>query len=395
MKRIFIFIPGYYGTTLVEEESNQLLWPSARDVLFGKKTLALKIPDIPIPGTMNLRAEKLVEKVNIVGPFYKEEAYEKSILLLRKLCRHHHDKVHTLPWDWRMDPIHAIRKLHNLVEEIKEEHKQSNQLCEINIISHSFGSLIAAYYLRYGDQDYFSAKENWHGLRSVQKVILAAAPYRGLMAMFRNMHKGLQMGLNDQLQSALAFCSFESSYYLLPPSGMDLVFDTNFQEHSLNLHDVNNWKKHRWGFFSEKINLPKSNLLAFETFTDLHLQRSRKLIELMDAPIQNNEITEEPAAQILYIQGTGRATVDKGIWLPHSTDKNNLLYYPLEVKKQFPRLPLSKLTTDGDLTVPSFSSRLPDAFEPFVVKKIISKYEHLQLLQHATAQAQIKDFLSN
>jgi hypothetical protein len=384
-RKVVIFIPGYYGTTLIEPSTGRLVWGDTKEVLFGRKTLAMPIPGVKIPGAIDLFPHDLIPDKKILGGLVKEDAYDKTITFLKNLG---HKAIFPVAWDWRRDPLDGVHRLHKKVLEVKNLFPDH----EIILVSHSFGSLIASYYLRFGTQDYFSAKESWEGLEHFSKVVLSASPYRGLMAIFRNMHYGIKFGLNHKMQTPLAFSTFESSYYLLPPSGLDLVRDENENLHSLNLHDPTNWIKNKWGLFHESLKFSHVTQNSREEFIATHLSRAKKFHSLIDSPIIDQPRVKK---KLLYLSGYGFKTVHHGVWLKNHPSPNVFLYYPKNFKKWKSKLHPDSVFNDGDSTIPDFSLELPSSLKSIETKIIKQKMSHLDSLQHIDSHKIIFDFLTN
>ncbi len=385
-KQVAIFVPGYYGTTLQDEKTGKLIWGDTKEVLFGKKTLALPIEGIIIPGASVLKPFSLINDKKILGGLIREDAYDKTISHLNKIGI---QTIYPLAWDWRRDPALGIIALSELVKKTKSLHPDSSLV----LISHSFGSLITSYYLRYGIQDFNKAKENWEGINHFDKIILSATPFRGLMAIFRNMHYGIKFGLNHNMQTALAFSSFESSYYLLPPPGLDLVQDETGELHSLDLHNPMKWKNNRYGLFHDNCGLSNESETAHEArikFIDYHIARARAFHQLMDAPI---EIKPKIVKPILYLSGHGQKTVHHGVWLKKNASANIFLYYPKHFKKWKITINPEHVYGDGDSTVPDFSLELPSFLKELKTKEIRLKKTHLNVLQSIESQKIITAFL--
>ena len=249
---------------------------------------------------------------------------------------------------------------------------------------------MASYYLRFGTQDYFSAFENWEGLKHFSKIILSATPFRGLMTVFRNMLNGIKFGLNHNMQTPLAFCTFESSYYLLPPPGLDLVRDQNENSISLNLHEPINWINNNWGLFHEKLNLSSDSLEARKLYIDNHLKRALKLHQLIDSPSDFSPPTQK---NILYLSGHGSRTLHQGVWLRNISRNNVFLYYPKDFKKWKSHFHPDIVYGEGDSTIPEFSLKLPNSFKVLNPKIIHEKRGHIETIQHKNAHQAIYDFI--
>lgn len=383
--QIAILVPGYYGSTLIDHTTGREIWGDAREIFFGRKTLALPIPGVPIPGALNLRANSVIPDKKILGGLLKEDSYDKTIALLKTIgCI----EIFLVAWDWRKDPIEGIRKIDQTVKLAHAKYPDH----EIIFISHSFGSLISSYYLRYGAQDFFDAKETWEGMKYFSKIILSAAPFKGLMSIFRNMHHGIRFGFNHNMQTPMAFCTFESSYYLLPPAGLDTVFDEELNLQSLNLYNPMNWIENRWGLFHEQLNLPKESIGARKNFLSLHLGRSLKWQELIHAPLA---LKPDNIVPILYLTGKGMKTSNNGVWLKNHHDPNIFLYYSKNFKKWKSKINPDVVFCDGDQTVPDFSLELPEAFKELNTSIVEDERGHLDILQHLSSQVKISHFIKS
>ena len=383
-KTIAIFVPGYYGSTLIEPNSKKEIWGDARELFFGRKTLAMPIPGMNVPGALNLIPHQLIPDKKILGGLLKEDAYDKTIALLNSLGV---EEIFPVAWDWRRDPILGIRRLDQVVKEARNKYPDHQML----LVSHSFGSLISSYYLRYGAADYSEAIENWEGQKYFSKIILSATPFRGLMAMFRNMLYGIKFGLNHNMQTPLAFSTFESSYYLLPPPGLDTIFDDTGNIIHLNLHDPMNWIENRWGLFHEKLNLPIESSEARKNYVSHHLARAKQWHQLIDAPMSS---MPKEKKSLLYLSGYGFKTTNNGVWLKNHPSPNIFLYYPKNFKKWKTTMSHDQVFGDGDLTVPDFSLKLPEAIKTaFNIQHVHEKRGHLDILQHPESQKKITEFL--
>ncbi len=384
-KKIIIFIPGYYGSTLLNPSTGREVWGDAREIFFSRSTLAMPIPGMSIPGAMELVAHQLIPDKKVLGGLLKEDAYDKTISLLKDTSA---TEIISIAWDWRRDPLHGVIKLDEEVKKAKKKYPDH----QFQLVSHSFGSLVASYYLRFGAKDYFEANETWEGLKHFSSVVLSACPFRGLMAIFRNMHYGIKFGLNHNLQTPLAFSTFESSYYLLPPPGLDKVLDENQNILSLNLHDPVNWHKNKWGLFHHGLKFSDETLSVRSDYLSLHLGRARKFHELIDSPLENHPDQKIP---LLYSSGFGSKTVHHGVWLNNLSESSVFLYYPKNFKKWKSKLDPDVVYGDGDSTIPDFSLKLPCAFEEIGTSIIQQKLGHLESLQHKDSQKIIFDFLVN
>ena len=385
-KKVAIFVPGYYGSTLIDRKSGRLIWGDAREIFIGRKSLALPIPGMKTPGALDLEPYQLIPDMKVFGGLLKEEAYDKTIALLKSIGT---QEVFSVAWDWRREPHLGVLRIDQTVKEAREKYPDA----EIILASHSFGSLISSYYLRYGTLSYQEAKEqkeSWDGLKHFSHIILSACPFRGLMAMFRNMHYGIKFGLNHNMQTALAFSSFESSYFLLPAPGNAEVLDESKKLQTLDLYNLDNWIENKWGLFNEQLKLPSDSFEARKKFLKKHLEAAKLFHELTLAPIEKAPVSKKP---LIYLSGFGFKTVHRGVWHFHKDKKNVFLFYPKNFKKWKSKLTPESVYGDGDLTVPDFSLELPISMEHLKTIHVKKKLGHLDILQHPSSQEKIKEFL--
>jgi pimeloyl-ACP methyl ester carboxylesterase len=376
MKTI-LFVPGYYGSTLLDADSKEKIWISLGQALFNKNSLAAPIPGVDVPGLRELIPGQMLEQVTVFMAYGKMKAF------FEKLAAEKGWNFRAIPYDWRKDPLEGIR----LIGQAVDEAKQSDQ-DEVHLIGHSQGAWLCAYYLRYGTQDYFAddmAKmETWEGLRKVDKVVLATAPFRGTMGLLRNTFYGVPIGPNSTLQSPLAFSMNPSTYYLLPPKDLAVALDENLNVIRLPLHQAEFWRDNNLGLFRKQLELSASSRAASFEFLKTQLARAARLHEMTLAPA-NGEVPRKP---LLYFTGHGRPTVEKG--LRHD---EQYLYYPRHLKKLRPEVSSRVVNVDGDGTLTSTSQALPPALMTLSPQIENIKMEHLELLHHPSSQKKIAEFL--
>lgn len=376
MKTI-LFVPGYYGSYLLDADSKEKVWITLGQALFNKKTLAVPISGMEIPGARELIPGDLIEQVSVFM------AYGRTRSFLEKLASEKGWRFEAVPYDWRKDPLEAIHRIDQAVRHAKVSDKD-----EVYLMGHSQGAWLCAYYLRFGVQDYFAGSlkqmETWDGLKLVDKAILAAGPFRGTMSLLRNTFNGIPIGTNLTLQSPLFFSTAPSTYYLLPPKEQMLALDEKLQPLSLDLHRPEFWREKQLGLFQPRFEFSKSAQAAAFDFLKTHLERSQRLHELMLSPATN----EAPKKSLLSISGHGRATMERGI-----RHEETFLYYPRHIKKYRPDVSSRVTFVDGDGTLSAETQVLPQAFLTLNPQVISLKQEHLELLQSASSQKLIAEFL--
>ena len=208
------------------------------------------------------------------------------------------------------------------------------------------------------------------------------------------MYHGLQAGFNSQLLSGISYSSFPSSYFFLPPSDDNVVLTHDLKEIQLPLWDPERWLKNNWGIFQKNSGVKKTSLAEMKKFLELWLSRARKFQELTLAPLESFP----SPTPILYFQGTGTKTTDRGIWMQSArTQENIFLFYSRDFfrwKQHFAWIQLNLVASDGDSLIPSRSSELPPAFREIGAHTVKAKLNHLDVLQKASQQNHLTQFLS-
>jgi hypothetical protein len=373
-RKIILFIPGYYGSTLVSKKSGKLRWVKFSDFFFHKKNLTMTVRGTSIQASEELIPGEVLTHVNIIPYLFKIDSYGKTLSQLSAFARRENYTVETAIYDWRDDFISSLKRID---EKIKSLTKNKN--VELHIVAHSTGALLMSYYLRYGSQDVIAPVENWEGARLIHKAVLAAAPFHGLMVLLRDTEHGTTKGLNNEMLSAKDYSSFKSSYMFLPPKGEDigLHLKTN-NEIELKLHDSATWEKNRWGIFKF---LSEKEFPAGRIFIEECMSRSQQFHDLLRAPIKNSPPEN---FSLLYLSGKGHKTVQLALV---SEDE--------AAKRQRVDFNLPETNVDGDGTVTAASGRPLEFFKKLNHQFIETEDSHLNVVAKASNQHKIQAFLKN
>jgi pimeloyl-ACP methyl ester carboxylesterase len=366
-KKILLFIPGYYGSTLIEEKNNKVRWIKASTVLFSQTGVADEIPGTDIGSKNKLVVGGMLESVPVIPGIWEVNAYKKVAQLLEAFANTHKMKFETVSYDWRDD---FVGNLKTIDEKIKSFNLKEED--ELSIVAHSQGGLLMAYYLRYGAQDVDTAKENWEGTRHIKKLALIAPPLHGLMILFRDIGEGTSIGLNRSLLSARDYSTFKSSYFFLPPKGEDVGIKDD-QKLSLGIHDIDKWQANKWGPFKFAT---ASEVPTVRTFVEKYMKRSEKFHALLRAPVESSPAKKIP---LLHMRGLGHKTLE----LARLKMKDGIIDYDFKKKDG----------VDGDGTVTAVSSAPLSYFKEFDFTTIDTKYGHLDVVAEPNAQSFIQEFL--
>ncbi|MDD4974335.1 MAG: hypothetical protein PHY93_08275 [Bacteriovorax sp.] len=373
-RRIILFVPGYYGSRLVDQKSSKIRWVRLLDFFFSQKGIPTTVPGTNIIASEELVPSEVLKQVTLVPYLVKIDSYGKTLSILEAFASQHQMVVETAPYDWRDDFVSSLKLIDN---KIKSLDLQSTD--ELYVVSHSTGSLLMAYYLRYGAQDVDGAvEENWEGLKYIKKAVLAAAPFHGLMVLLRDTEHGTTKGFNRNLMSARDYSSFKSSYMFLPPKGEDMGYNSDDQkEVLLNLHDPKTWENNNWGIFKF---IKVSEKEAAKKFIDTYMSRSQKFHDLLRAPIKNNPYKKIP---ILYTWGAGHKTVQKGFV---AKDENGKLSREINFA-------LKDCLVEGDGTVTCESGKPLNYFKSLDLILQPTNLSHLKVIASKKNQKVIQEFI--
>lgn len=366
-RKIILFVPGYYGTTLIEKETSRVRWVKVSDFVFSQKGIATTVPGTNIIADTELIPGDILKDVTLVPIIFKIDSYGKTIKALTEFANKHEMIVETVAYDWRDDFINSIKLID---EKIKSLNLTSDD--ELSVVSHSTGALLMSYYIRYGAQDVDHAVENWEGLKYINKAVLASAPFHGLMVLLRDTEDGTIKSVNKQLMSARDYSSFKSSYLFLPPEGEDIGFNlSDKKEILLGLHKTETWENNKWGLFKF---IEDSQRPAARKFISTYMGRSQKFHELLRAKIQ---VTPPKKIPLFYTWGSGHKTIQNGF-----VDQNKKIDFTLKESK-----------VDGDGTVTTASARPLDYFNSLNLIVHPTKFSHLKVISDKENQKKIQEFL--
>ena len=377
-----IFIPGFYGTRLVQTGDRKVVWISAWQALFGSKTAART--GFGVAGERALAPGTVLDGIPVIPGIYAKDVYAAFLGKLRARLGAR-PRIHLFAYDWREDYFAAVQQLARLVSELKHRGATS-----IAIIAHSMGGLITSYYLRYGSQAPEEAVETWEGASHIDKVVLATVPFKGSMTAFHNMKHGARFGLNTTLIKAQAFATFPSVYEMMPTYA-PVLLDDGLKPLPHTLYESELWERYGWGFLdtatrvSEHIRQKRLALVTAALHTGKHLY------ERLHAPLGHSPPLE---TQMLYVFSRSHPTLARAVLLD-AESAPTLLFHRDEFAKHLPQQPYRALFEDGDETVSVQSAQLPPAYTHALaaVTECDSRAAHSQVLNDRAIRNIIFTFL--
>jgi pimeloyl-ACP methyl ester carboxylesterase len=229
-ERPVVFIPGILGSKL--SDGSRLVWG-------GRNSLAnfAELEITPSGPVKPLKATGLVDRIDVLGPFWVIHQYDDLINTLHKLGYHDdtsNPDLFLFPYDWRESNFDTAKKFDAFVA-----HTPALRQGRFDLIAHSMGGIVAKIWLtEYG------------GAAKVRKVIYLGTPFQGSQNAFGTLSDGwgpfanlLAGGIETMRRVML---SFPSIYELLPT--YDKCCRLGVPEHyqAINIFDPSIWNKYEW-----------------------------------------------------------------------------------------------------------------------------------------------------
>ncbi len=376
METKVLFIPGYMGSILEERHSHKVRWVRISDFFSNNWDLSMTETYSDFPVKNDLVPGELLFKVKVIPNLFEVESYNKTFYHLQKFCANTNRELHYVTFDWRDDFYHSILRISNKIDELTSDGGK------IEIIAHSTGGLLASYYLRYGNQDFDCAIENWYGTQKISKMALVASPFRGALSLLRHMNEGTTALRNKKLLSSLDYSTFKSSYFFIPHRKFQKFQLIKGKERllidGLDLTSVNTYKKNNWGpFKNDHLKILPVNESKLQGVID----RGVRFQNLMQKEV---EIKPLQKIKIFVLRGVGRLT----------------FFYPTINENQFNKIPLNisykkNERVDGDGIVASVSSEPLDWFSEHNLGVHTNGEEHLKIISNFHSQKIIHQFLTS
>ena len=228
-QRPLIFIPGILGSRLVDD-SGRVMWGERNSYLnFGELEIT---PSGPVRA---LKADGLVEKINVLGPFWAVHQYDGLLERLRKIGYVAGQTLFVFAYDWRRSNFDTALDFAAFIQKTPALRTAE----KFDILAHSMGGLVAKIWML-----------NHGGATRVHKAIFMGTPFQGSMNVFGILSEGwgefvnyIAGGLQTVRRVAL---SFPSVYELLPTyDGCCRLGDPNTHT-SLDVLNPATWQQRDW-----------------------------------------------------------------------------------------------------------------------------------------------------
>jgi pimeloyl-ACP methyl ester carboxylesterase len=301
-----IIIPGMLGSRLVDRETGAEAWPgSSRKLLTsGYPELAFKID----PDTLEPLDDGLIPG-GIFDSAVGRDFYGRIITALRKtggyrqaqLGQHatHGDALmYTFTYDWRQDLVAAVRKLDELIEQIRRDY--DDPTLRVDIIGHSMGGLIVRYYERYGTKDVLDGNFfpiTGDGARKLRRVVLLGTPNQGVASAIYYFRNGYRVALSRLPTEGVA--TMPGLYQFFPNPRVTWITDTHGTPLNLDLFDVGTWRNFGWSVFDHNVQRkmaaqpgvwPAQDV--FERYFEKRLERAQRFAWALSVPVGDVELIQ-------------------------------------------------------------------------------------------------------
>lgn len=369
-KNPIIVIPGILGSKLVNKETKEVVWVK----FSGSKDDDLRLPISTnlIANKDNLIATELIDKVRITRFLPGISVYENLLDYLEKkmgyrrgswdipLSADYEDSYYVFPYDWRRDNVETAHLLLQKIEKLKA--KLNKPDLKFDVVAHSMGGLVARYAAMYGASDLKeNPQPNWLGAKHFNKVFMMGTPNEGSMSSLESLYNGYWIDTirgryyPEFLSREVSF-TIPSIYQLLPHGKSAKFYDDRLNPLSVDIYNINTWKKYGWGIISDKEYLSKqtkAERLRSEKYLELVLLRAKRFHEALDV-----KTIIPPSLTFLAYGSDCKNTLDGAIIYYNSTDKvwETLMqgnsFTNGNGKKVSDKLVKEKILAKGDGTVP-------------------------------------------
>lgn len=319
-----VVIPGTFGSRLNDGTTGRNVWPDSMWTSWmGANPEALELPLDHRPGDGppdDLRPGRLQENglnrhfyerltETLTGPGGYECDYPERISGSTDCV--------LFTWDWRRDPIAAVRRLDGVIERLLRVRERRG--LTVDLVAHSAGGLLARYYLRYGGRDVLDdlpSPPPMRGATRVRKTLLIAPPNFGSAQALKRALEGQPIGFDTILPET--FLRIPGLYPLLPQAGHPWAIDSRGRTKAIDLYDTNTWKQRGWSIYDPTVRRRvrsrfedpregRKHLARMEAFMAVYLRRTKRFHRSLVEPVSSGDVS------YALFGGGCRATPDRAL----------------------------------------------------------------------------------
>jgi pimeloyl-ACP methyl ester carboxylesterase len=238
----------------------------------------------------------LLDKVSILGPFWKIDAYDGLINTLKNIGYRDRgsQSLFVFTYDWRQSNVDSARQLNQFIEQINAP--------KVDIVAHSMGGLVSAIYAH-----------NYDGAKRINKIVFLGTPFMGSMNTFATLSDGwggfqniIVGGIESIRRTALSFAAL---YELLPryPNCCRMGTQNNYVP--VDPMNASSWRQYHW--------LPgEYDSGGRAGHFDSRLAGARAVQEIMQRPLPNGIASVKVVGDVfgtnLYLLGSNSDPSWKG-----------------------------------------------------------------------------------
>jgi hypothetical protein len=282
-RRPVITVPGTLGSRLVDRDSGIVIWGGADRLSADPedpgeaRAIALPMGDGETPfralrdgvrpdGVLRrARASVLgapveldiyggVIRALIAGGYDFRETREEELT-----ARAQNLDAFEFPYDWRRDIVEAAADLHDFVlrkqAQVEAERRRvfgpETEPVKFDLVAHSMGTLVARWYLMYGDADLPEDGSlpalTWAGAEHVERAFLIAPPNAGSVIAFENLVNGKTFGPLQPTYPPALLGTHVSLYQLMPRLRHRRVRLGDATGAAVDLYSPALWERFGWG----------------------------------------------------------------------------------------------------------------------------------------------------
>jgi pimeloyl-ACP methyl ester carboxylesterase len=302
-----IIIHGLMGSTLVDRQSGEEVWPGSIGALAFSDYRSLARMEAGEREGRGLVPGDLFYGVGGV------DFYSGLIGTLENIGRFHRGKpgepigagdrrhYYVLLYDWRRDNVEAVRALHQLIDQIRIDY--ADPTLRVDLIAHSNGGLIANYYLRYGPTDVLNWDNpaQWQDASTrVRRVVLLGTPNLGSVTSLKRLFQGFRIALRTVPVEVMA--TFSTPFETLPHPLVRSIINGNGTPVDIDIYNYKAWRNRRWSVYSPEVikrvrdsaDTPEAGDIAvaqMQATFKRHLQRARKFQWALTPPLADSKIS--------------------------------------------------------------------------------------------------------
>lgn len=271
-----IIIPGTLGSWLADRDTGRVEWLRAAQA-FGLEpppSLAFPISKNNATNPAAVRDKFLsvgiVDKIPVVPGLFTLPVYSPLVDAFSDIGYKVGDCDFPRPdedafifhYDFRRDAAETAGRLARAIERVRDTRMNPDE--KVMIVAHSFGGLVARYYLMYGGRDVLEQAApvpTGEGASNVSAVVYLSTPHHGSLVLLRFMLEGYGALFPGQLITSDEIRTMPAAYQLLPCPSNDCYLDFTNNDRKLrawrddagnllNIYDSRTW--FRFGWVEEK-----------------------------------------------------------------------------------------------------------------------------------------------